>query len=177
VHGKNKYHRLLLNYISDQQSTHTHEELESFFWIHRGFAAIVRLLFRIDVIPNMREHLCVLAGRFLQKKEVCNEAGAYSSQRQRSDVVQELSSQVRCFMNWLDYLSPTHIQELLKLLDSDEWIFYVIDHTALPVTLSHIRSPPVRVQPPVAACPHCSASLEPTSPEHKRRREVERLWQ
>jgi hypothetical protein len=172
-HGKNKYHRLLLTYISDQQSTNTHTELESFFWMHRGFSAIVRLLFRADVIPNMREHLCMLAGKLLQKKEVCNKAGAYSSQRQRSDVVQELSGQVRSFINWLDYLPRIQIQELLKLLESEEWIFYVIDHTALPITLSHIRSPPVRVQQPPAACPHCSASLEAMSPEHKRRRELE----
>jgi hypothetical protein len=142
---KNKHHRQLLKYIQDEQLTEEQVELESFFWMHRGFAAVVRLMFRADVIPNMREHLCVLAGKLLQKKEVCNKAGAYSSQRQRSDVVTELCAQVRSFLNFLDTLKSSDIDKLIQELERDTWIFYVIDHTALPVTLSHIRTPPVNV--------------------------------
>jgi len=44
--------------------------------MQRGFAAIVRLLFSADMVPFMREHLCLLAGKVLQKKEVCNKADA-----------------------------------------------------------------------------------------------------
>jgi hypothetical protein len=153
----NKYHRQLLKYVTDQQPGTPHAELESFFWLHRGFAAVVRTLFRTDAIPKLREQLCMLAGKLLQRKEVCNKAGAYSSMRQRSDVSDELNTQVRSFLNFLYELSPTHIQALMRELRQPEWIFYVIDHTALPVTLAHLRTPPVRVQDAPggreAACP------------------------
>jgi hypothetical protein len=173
---KNKYHQQLLKYVTEQQPDTAHAELESFFWLHRGYAAFVRMLFRTDAIPNMREHLCMLAGKLLQRKEVCNKAGAYSSMRQRSDVSDELNTQVRSFLYFLDSLQPTHFAQLLRELQQPEWIFLVIDHTALPVTLAHLRTPPVRVQDAPggreAACPHCHA---PTSTgallEHKRRRE------
>ena len=66
---------LLLKYVTDVESPSENSELESFFWMHRGFTAYVRLLFRLDVIPNLREQLCLLAGKLLQKKEVCNKAG------------------------------------------------------------------------------------------------------
>jgi hypothetical protein len=144
--SKNRFHQQLLKYVSDEHATPALEELESFFWLHRGFAAVVRLLFRADVLPDLREHLCVLAGKLLQKKEVCNKAGAYSSQRQRSDVVTELGAQVRSFLFWLDGVTEKQILQLLAELDKDEWVFYVIDHTALPVTLAHLRTPPVRVE-------------------------------
>ena len=44
-------------------------ELESFFWMQSGFAAIVRLLFRADVVPFMREHDDVFY-LFLQKQNL-----------------------------------------------------------------------------------------------------------
>ena len=132
------------------------------------------MLFRTDAIPNMREHLCMLAGKLLQRKEVCNKAGTYSSMRQRSDVSNELNTQVRSFLYFLDSLQPTHIAQLLHELQKPEWIFYVIDHTAMPITLAHLRTPPVRVQDAPggrqAACPHCHAATGALL-EHKRRRE------
>ncbi len=39
--AKNKYHQQLLKYVTDQQPDTAHAELESFFWLHRGFAAVV----------------------------------------------------------------------------------------------------------------------------------------
>jgi hypothetical protein len=129
--SQNKYHQQLLKYVTDEPGT-SHAKLESFFWLHHGYAAFVRMLFRMDAIPNMREQLCMLAGKLLQRKEVCNKAGVYSSLRQRSDVVDELNAQVRTFLNFLDALSPTHIQAMLTELNKPEWIFYVVDHTALP---------------------------------------------
>lgn len=155
--GKNKYHKLLLQFVSEH-----HSDLESFFWLHRGFAAVVRLMFRCDAIPNMREHLCVLAGKMLQKKEVCNKPGSYSSQRQRSDVVSELGHQVRAFLNFLDSLTEKEMKKLSEEFEKDEWIFLVIDHTALPVTLTHMRTPPICV-------PDLSQTLRPNI-ESKRRR-------
>ena len=167
--SQNKYHQQLLKYVTDEPGT-AHAELESFFWMHRGYAAFVRMLFRMDAIPNMREQLCMLAGKLLQRTEVCNKAGAYSSLRQRSDVVDELNAQVRTFLNFLDALSPTHVQAMLAELNKPEWIFYVVDHTALPVTLAHLRTPPVRVlAEPGSHAPSMTAALL----EHKRRRQDE----
>lgn len=155
----NKYQTLLLQYVSEQ-----HRDLESFFWLHRGFAAVVRFLFRSDVIPGFREHLCVLSGKMLQKKEVCNKAGAYSSHRQRSDVVTELDRQVRSFLNFTEQLTTKDVQKLKDELNKPTWIFLVVDHTALPVTLTHMRTPPIRVpEVPQAQCQQCSC-------EGKRRR-------
>jgi hypothetical protein len=42
-----------------------------------------------DEVPGLRERLCILAGKLLQKKEVCNKAGMYSSRMHRSDIIQE----------------------------------------------------------------------------------------
>jgi len=166
---KNKYHLLLLKYVTDVESPSENSELESFFWMHRGFTEYVRLLFRLDVIPNLREQLCLLAGKLLQKKEVCNKAGAYSSMRQRSDVMQEFSRQKRFFASFIYSIPQESIERMHQLLEVDNWIFYAIDHTALPVTLSHMHAPPVSVPqalPP--ACLRCCASLEHEEPKRRR---------
>ena len=139
---KNKYHLLLLKYVTDVESPSENSELESFFWMHRGFTEYVRLLFRLDLIPNLREQLCLLTGKLLQKKEVCNKAGAYSSMRQRSDVMQEFSLQKKSFAAFIDSIPQESIQKMHQLFEEDNWIFYAIDHTALPVTLSHMHAPP-----------------------------------
>lgn len=164
----NKYHALLMQYVTDLQPHTETAQLESFFWMHRGFAAVVRMLFRSDVIPNLREHLCLLAGKMLQKKEVCNKAGAYSSMRQRSDVMDELGKRVQSFLFFLDTVQKSALETLLADLDKPEWIFYVIDHTALPVTLSHMRTPPVRVQNAPAAQDY-AATDAPAALEKRRR--------
>jgi hypothetical protein len=167
--NKNKYHLLLLKYVTDVESPSKNSELESFFWMHRGFTAYVRLLFRLDVIPNLREQLCLLAGKLLQKKEVCNKAGAYSSMRQRSDVMQEFSRQKRFFASFIYSIPQESIERMHQLLEEDNWIFYAIDHTALPVTLSHMHAPPVSVpQALTPACPRCCASLEHEEPKRRR---------
>ena len=61
---------------------------------------------------------------------------------------------------------------LLRELEQDKWIFLIIDHTALPITLSHLRTPPVRTQDAhVTTCPHCHSMVPAVSLEHKRRRQ------
>jgi len=154
--------------------------------VHRGFAAFVRFLFRVDVNQNLRENVCTLAAKMLQKKEVCNKAGTYASKTQRNDVQNELSNQVQWFEEFL-YKSVLSFssgssapsaskgqlcQLLLSHLEKDEWIFLIIDHTALPITLSHLRTPPVRTQDAhVTTCPHCHSMVPAVSLEHKRRRQ------
>ncbi len=139
---KNKYHLLLLQYVTDVESPSNNSELESFFWMHRGFTAYVRLLFRLDVIPNLREQLCLLAGKLLQKKS---------------------------FAAFIDSIPQASMDKMHDLWHLDSWIFYAIDHTALPVTISHMHAPPVSVpQALTPACPRCCASLEHEEPKRRR---------
>jgi hypothetical protein len=160
--GQNKFYSRLVEYISETPNETT--SLESHFWLHRGTNAIVRLLFRSERVPELRERLCILAGKLLQKKEVCNKPGTYSSQRQRADVVQEYSNNTHHFRQWLTMLSKSAIDCLVQEFDDPKWIFLVIDHTALPVTLSHIKTPPVNAEEPQALmCPHCDLSFTPPS--------------
>lgn len=155
--SNNKHYNALLQLISAENSTTSQQNIESFFWLHRGRQAIVRLLFRLQDIPNLREQICILAGKLLQKKEVCNKAGAYSSQRQRSDVVQEYNDAVMGFRQWCEDLRPNEIlKKIQTVLATDEWIFYVIDHTSIPITLTHLHTPTPRLEfiEPIK-CPHC----------------------
>jgi hypothetical protein len=155
--------------VTDAKSPAKNSELESYFWMHRGFNTYVRVLFRLDVIPKLREQLCLLAGKLLQKKEVCNKAGAYSSMRQRSDVMQEFSLQKQVFALFIYSLSQTSIDELCRIFEQDEWIFYAIDHTAMPLTFSHMRAPPMHTQQaPAPTCPRCCASLENEAAKRRR---------
>ncbi len=122
-------------------------------------------------MPELRERLCILTGKLLQKKEVCNKAGAYSSQRQRADVVQEYCHAVDFFQRWLGTLSKTAFEGLEKQFDHDEWIFLIVDHTALPVTFSHLPIPPVNAEEMHRGlCPHCNSSQLCVVPPAKRSR-------
>jgi hypothetical protein len=162
----NKYHQQLMQYISEH-SSEDGRRLESFFWLHRGSNALVRLLFRADCISGLREHLWLLAGKMLQKKEVCNKAGAYASHRQRSDVLQEWFYAVRDFQAWVESQSTDIAAKLQGLFSEPEWIFLIIDHTAVPLTLLPIRSPtPTWIQD-TTLCQHCQATVD----SNKRRRE------
>ena len=57
----------------------------------RNERAIVRLLFRR---PRLNSILCRVASRLLQKRDVCNRSGAYSSKVQRNDVTQQVDDAV-----------------------------------------------------------------------------------
>lgn len=200
--GENPYYMLLLQYVSAEKQSLQHQNLESFFWLHRGHHAIVRFFFRIGLqlyvnmesqqpnvvnehpdpakrqkldfassvqpyastgshLPQFLQHINIMAGKLLQKKEVCNKAGSYSSNRQRSDVLQEYNNAVLSFRTWvLNIRTNLLFYELTSLLHSNAWIFYVVDHTSVPVTLSHIQT----VQPKLdlletVVCPHCNASF------------------
>lgn len=162
----NKYHQQLMQYISEH-ATKDERRLGSFFWLHRGSNALVRLLFRTDCVPGLREHLCMLAGKMLQKKEVCNKAGAYASHRQRSDVLQEWYYAVRDFRTWVESQTADLTAALQRIFDQEEWVFLVIDHTAVPLTLLPLRSPAIPVTQHTQLCQHCQATVD----SNKRRRE------
>lgn len=163
--ASNPYHTHILKRVSANLSQQE-RELESFFWMHRGHNALVRLLYRTTCVPELREHLCVLAGKLLQKKEVCNKAGTYASHRQRSDVIQEWYYAKRDFSRWCESNALTVQQNLLNELKSKSWIFLVIDHTAVPLSLTELKTPDMHVQPDMV-CPNCQAPMHP----HKRRRD------
>jgi hypothetical protein len=158
---------------------HTSFKFDMFYFKHTSFKfdmflewiALVRLLFRTTCVPHLREHLCLLAGKLLQKKEVCNKAGTYASHRQRSDVIQEWFYAKRDFNIWCESNAVQVRDSLLAALRQKTWIFLVIDHTAVPLSLSEIKSPDVRIETQMfqSACPHCQAPLHP----QKRRREAD----
>jgi hypothetical protein len=144
----NKYYEHILRHIVASHAESDEKSLEGFFWVHRGHNALVRLLFRAETVSGLRERLCILAGKLLQKKEVCNKAGMYCSHRQRSDVIQEWCYAQRDFKLWCHDQIATIMKTLLQLFVNDEWLFLVIDHTAvplLPVQLSVHNSPDIDI--------------------------------
>ena len=169
----NRYYKQLRQYVADHSNTQESQtaELESRFWLHAGTHAIIRLLFRSDCVPELRERLCILTGKLLQKKEVCNKAGAYSSQRQRNDVVEEYCRASENFKQWLICLPPGSLANLLNdNPENHEWIFLIVDHTALPVTLSHMKTPPLN---PEAAAGSDSVTM---LPRKRREKEISQEW-
>ena len=162
----NLYHTHILKRVS-ANLTAEERELESFFWMHRGHNALVRLLYRTTCVPELREHLCILAGKLLQKKEVCNKAGTYASHRQRSDVIQEWYYAKRDFSRWCESNARTVTEKLLQELKDQSWIFLVIDHTAVPLSLTELKTPDMNIET-YSVCPNCQAPMHP----HKRRRDV-----
>ncbi len=170
----NAYHQQLLKSVSCDDNTVSTQNLESFFWLHRGQYALVRFLFRLglqlhdeqshpmteaerNMTASFLQHICIITGKLLQKKEVCNKAGAYSSMRQRSDVLQELNNVIINFRLWVQSVDMQPFFALLhKILLSDTWIFYVVDHTSVPVTLTHIKKANVPQDSDVK-CPECQA--------------------
>ena len=164
----NPWVRILLTHISQDRAATNEQRDEMFFWLHRGNHALTRLIFRVDSGTELKDRLCLLASKLLQKKEVCERQGVYTSVRQRSDIVQLFNNTVLAFREFIQRLPVGHLkQSILKQLDEEDWIFLVIDHTAVPVTMSD-------VQPPVPCaetdrCPTCGIEFL-TNSETKRPR-------
>ena len=67
---------------------------------------VVRSVFRS---PDLNYHMCRLASKLLQKKEVCNKSGAYSSKVQRNDVQQQVDDAILTLSTELERTnSPFH---------------------------------------------------------------------
>jgi hypothetical protein len=147
---KKKIHQhILRNFPSDVSDQE--KDLETFFYIHRGHNALVRLLFRTDCVQGLRERLCILAGKLLQKKEVCNKAGMYCSHRQRSDIIQEWFYAQRDFKLWCEDQADNIVQNLTQELSKETWLFLVIDHTAINLSLSMmVHTSPVPLHSPTS---------------------------
>jgi hypothetical protein len=100
---------------------HAEEDAPRLF---EGDEAVVRFLFRN---VHTRFHMVRIAGRLLQKKEVCNRAGTYSARQQRHDITQEKDDAVRGLYCAIRDEEPRFrlCQELLR---STEFGGYITDH-------------------------------------------------
>lgn len=135
----NMWIRALLVHASRDRATAADQHDEMFFWLFRRNHALTRLLFRINTSTELRERLCLLAAKMYQKKEVCERQGVYASVRQRTDVVQNYNNTVLAFRDFVaNAPRDTLVKEALELFESDDWIFLVIDHTAVPVSMQDI---------------------------------------
>jgi len=157
----NKWAKILLRHISQERASAEDQGNEVFFWLHRGNHALTRLLFRLETSTELRDRLCLLAGKMLQKKETCERQGVYASQRQRSDIVQLYNNTVLAFREFVRTMPRgLFVKEALKELGGDDWIFLVIDHTAVPVTLADVQAPVPHAETDEAACPTCGAAFQ-----------------
>jgi len=92
--------------------------------LFRGDDAVVRFLFRN---VHTRFHMVRIAGRLLQKKEVCNRAGTYSAKQQRHDITQEKDAAVKGLYNAIRDNEP-RFRRCLRLLRSRHFAHYITDH-------------------------------------------------
>ena len=81
------------------------------------------------------------------------------------------------FRDYLQQIEPGQIlKEFLNMLDERDWIFYIIDHTAVPITLTDMRTPIPRLHAEssenLVECPHCNVSfnLQDITHAHKRQK-------
>jgi hypothetical protein len=167
----NRWAKILLQHISQERASAEDQGNEVFFWLHRGNHALTRLLFRLETSSELRDRLCLLASKMLQKKETVERQGVYASQRQRSDIVQMYNNTVLAFRDFVRNMPRgLFANEALKALGGDDWIFLVIDHTAVPVTLADVQAPVPHAEADEAACPPCGAAFQLDDETRKRGR-------
>ncbi|NBX17187.1 MAG: hypothetical protein EBR09_07470 [Proteobacteria bacterium] len=156
----NKWARVLLRHISQDRSSIEDQAQEMTFWLHRGNHALTRLLFRLDTTTELRDRMCLLASKLFQKKETCERQGVYASQRQRSDIVQLYNNTVLSFREFVRQMPSGRFEaEALERLDREDWIFLVVDHTAVPVTLADVQAPVPHAEDNETSCPTCGAAI------------------
>ncbi len=157
----NKWAKILLWHISQERDSAEDQGNEVFFWLHSGNHALTRLLFCLETSTELRDRLCLLAGKMLQKKETCDRQVVYASQRQRSDIVQLYNNTVLAFREFVRTMPRRlFVKEALRELGGDDWIFLVIDHTAVPVTLADVQAPVPHAETDEASCPTCAAAFQ-----------------
>jgi hypothetical protein len=167
----NPWAKALLKHISQDRAASEDQRDEMFFWLYRGNHALTRLLFRLDTGTELRDRLCLLAAKLYQKKEVCERQGVYSSVRQRSDIVQLYNNTVLVFRDYIQRLPRRALyDEAMKRLKDDTWIFLVIDHTAVPVTMADVQPQVPHTDAHSDACPTCGAAFVAGTESAKRRR-------
>ena len=99
------------------------------FWLHRTNHAYTRFMFRAN--SSLRDDMCLIAAKLLQKQQVCNKPGTYSSRIQTASVNQELDIALVEFQNRKP--PSVRVQELMQTLNAadDAWFWQVIDHASV----------------------------------------------
>ena len=87
--------------------------------------AIVRIYFRHPAIAGIMRRV---AGKILQKKEVCNRAGIYSARVQRNDITEECSKAILDLEEMLEFQTPDLIEMMQDLQDPNTLMYYIVDH-------------------------------------------------
>ena len=70
-----------------------------------------------------------IAGKILQKREVCNKAGAYSAKQQRHDITQEKDDAVKAFLYAID-TGDERFTACAEMLERTEVDRYFADHNS-----------------------------------------------
>lgn len=96
--------------------------------LHAGTDACARALFRSKVGLD----LCRIAGKVLQKSEVCNRAGAYSSRVQRNDIQREVEFALDHVCRLLLERDPLLDAVAAQLSDDDTLATLAADHRGYP---------------------------------------------
>lgn len=81
--------------------------------------ALVRFYYRN---PQTGPYMQRLAGKMLQKKDVCNKAGGYSAKVQRNDITLERDHALRDFITYIDDAEPVDTCELLQHSNFHKWL-------------------------------------------------------
>jgi len=89
-----------------------------------GEAALVRFLFRNEFT---RHYMSRIAGKILQKREVCNKAGSYSVRQQRHDITQEKDCAVKAFLYAIDG-GDERLAQCAELLEGPDADKFFADH-------------------------------------------------
>ena len=76
------------------------------------------------------------------------------------NVIQEWFYAKRDFNVWCESNDVTVSDSLISDFHKNTWIFLVVDHTTVPLSLSLIKSPDVRIETQLM-CPNCQAPLHP----------------
>lgn len=86
--------------------------------------ALIRFLFRN---PHTNGMFVRMASKILQKKEVCNRPGSYSSRVQRNDITIEKDIAHQCMIDFLIY-DEVAIQKAAGIVQSPDFKFWIMDH-------------------------------------------------
>ena len=81
--------------------------------------ALVRFYYRN---PETGPYMQRLAGKILQKKDVCNKAGGYSAKVQRNDITLERDHALRDFIAYIDDTETVEFDELINRSDLHLWL-------------------------------------------------------
>lgn len=117
----------MLKHVQPEVSSPDEKKMQCKFWLHQTQHAYTRFMFRAN--SSLRDDMCIIAAKLLQKQQVCNKPGTYSSRVQTALVNQELDIALVDFQNKKP--PSMRVQELLDELGHDDWIWFVLDHASI----------------------------------------------